>query len=172
MIGAALLTAGDRPSRADDKTLELRNAGGMTGLTFYDRGEWAVVRSVVANHTDREQTADLTLFFKQGPGTYFGSRVWLPPRSVKEVTTLVSTTPLPARFDKRGAETRISLSQGARACSPSAAATTLPARSTARWSRPPAPAPRRFPSPPTPPRQTTPPGPGSTCSPLSRPPTA
>lgn len=111
MIGLIIAAAGTTLSFGDASAQgpQLDSAGGMAGFNFYDAGEWGLVRSQLSNPGDRETTATLLIGFKDAPGVQFGDRVTLPPRSRREVLTLITPHGLPRDATIQGAELRVTL---------------------------------------------------------------
>lgn len=81
------LTHGAEPS--------IETANEVSGVRILEPGKWGSIRTVVANRSDIESNALVQVYFPSDPLRQFGSRIWLPPWSVRGVQTpvLLGSTP-------------------------------------------------------------------------------
>lgn len=87
--------------------LTLRTANEVSGVRVLEPEKWGVVRSVVANESDREESPLVVVQFEGDPLQQFRSRVWVPAWSVREVLTPVRIGPQSEKAGSVGITTRL-----------------------------------------------------------------
>ncbi|MBN8596505.1 MAG: hypothetical protein J0L78_02400 [Planctomycetes bacterium] len=87
--------------------LTLRTANEVSGVRILEPQKWGVVRSVVANESDREELPFIVVQFEGDPLRQFRSRVWIPAGSVREVLTPVRVGPISEKTPSVGITTRL-----------------------------------------------------------------
>lgn len=71
-------------------------SSGMAGLKVYQNEVWGLVQSTVKNYTDQEQSPLVVVSLEKSPQMWFGSRLWLPPRSRRICLTPIYPSNLPS----------------------------------------------------------------------------
>lgn len=92
VVGAMLLP---EASRAEVLSPSIETANEVSGVRILEPGKWGTIRSVVANRSDSDSLGLILVQFPNDPLRQFGSRVWMPAWSTREVQTpvLLGTQP-------------------------------------------------------------------------------
>lgn len=73
--------------RAEIIAPSIETANEVSGVKILEPGKWGMVRTVAANRSDIETTPLILVQFPGDPLREFGTRVWMPPWSTREVRT-------------------------------------------------------------------------------------
>lgn len=87
VVAALLLPAGS--SRAEVLAPSIETTNEVSGVRILEPGKWGTIRSVVANRSASESLGLIAVQFPSDPLRQFGSRVWTPAWSIREVQTPV-----------------------------------------------------------------------------------
>jgi len=93
LIAACLLASVGVLAEIIVPSIEIAND--VSGVRILEPGKWGSVRTVVANRSDAESTGLILVHFPNDPLRQFGSRLWMPAWSRREVQTPVLLGPQP-----------------------------------------------------------------------------
>jgi hypothetical protein len=95
MVAGIVLSISSENVLAEIIAPSVETANEVTGVRILEPGKWGTVRTVVANRSHGESTPLILVQFPSDPFRQFGSLVWMPPWSKREVQTLVLAPSLP-----------------------------------------------------------------------------
>lgn len=94
-------------ARAEIMSPSIETANEVSGVRILEPGKWGTIRSVVANRSASESVGLILVQFPSDPLRQFGSRVWTPAWSTREVQTPVLLGSQPERATSVELATRL-----------------------------------------------------------------